>query len=129
MVSLEALSKVIDCNQLTSDFGGTLRYNHQAWLEMRMAVEDCKTKTNDLLDSYDDVKDQMEDLVTWLDDWKWEGVSQTESHGLDYLKDNLQRHTDIRKKIRAEVVEQLQTHVHNTLQKYRIYPPKKKCDC
>ena len=82
---------------------------------MRLAVEDCLTNANDLLDTYEDVKDQMEDLVTWLDDWKWDG--QPEIHGVEYLKDNLQRHTDIKKRIRAEVVEQLQVLVHNILQK------------
>ena len=119
MVSLEGLAKLVDSSQLPSDLNGNLHYNHQTWLEMRLAVEDCLMKASDLLDSYDDVKDQMEDLVTWLDDWKWEGHGQPDSPGgVDYLKENLQRHTDIRKRIRAETVEQLQSMVQNILQKY-----------
>jgi hypothetical protein len=117
MVSVEALAKVVDPGQLTPDLNGNLAYDHQGWLEMRIAVEDCMMKTKDLLDSYDNVKEKMEDLVSWLDDWKWDGPSQAKCHGLDYLKERLQRHTDIRKRIRYETVEQLKAHVHNTLQK------------
>lgn len=121
MVSLEGLAKLVDSSQLPSDLNGNLHYNHQTWLEMRLAVEDCLMKANDLLDSYEDVKDQMEDLVTWLDDWKWEGHTQPDSHGgVEHLKENLQRHTDIRKRIRAETVEQLQAVVQNILQKYAV---------
>jgi kalirin len=115
MLSLEGLAKVVDSSQLPSDLNGNLQYNHQSWLEMRLAVEDCLSKANDLLDSYEDVKDQMEDLVTWLEDWKY-GCHET--HGVEYLKDNLQRHTEIRKRIRNETVEQLQSLVHNVLQRY-----------
>lgn len=118
MVSVEGLAKLVDSSQLPSDLNGNLHYNHQSWLEMRLAVEDCLTKASDLLDSYEDVKDQMEDLVTWLDDWKWEGHGQPDGHGgVEYLKENLQRHTDIRKRIRAETVEQLHALVQNVLQK------------
>ncbi len=91
MVSAEALTKLVEASQLTADLGGTLAYQHQDWLEMRVAVEDCLVKTHDLLDSYDDVKDQMEDLVTWLDDWQWQaggsgGGGAADGRGLDYLK-------------------------------------------
>ncbi|KAI9551891.1 hypothetical protein GHT06_022227 [Daphnia sinensis] len=122
MLSLEGLAKVVDISQLPSDLNGNLQYNHQVWLEMRLAVEDCLLKANDLLDSYEDVKDQMEDLVTWLDDWKWGAHAQPENHGVEYLKDNLQRHIEIRKRIRGDPVEQLQNLVHNVLQRIKSDP-------
>lgn len=120
MVSVDTLAKIVNPNQLPSDLHGNLHYDHQMWLDMRLAVEDGLAKANDLLDSYEDVKDQMEDLVTWLEDWKWDGGGggQPEIHGVDYLKENLQRHTDIRKRIRSETVEQLQALVHTIIQKY-----------
>lgn len=118
MVSTEGLAKVVDPSQLPSDLNGIFHYNHQSWLEMRFAVEECLTKANDLLDQYEDVKDQMEDLVTWLDDWKLEGHGQAENQSIDYLKENLQRHTDIRKRIRSETVDQLQALVQNVFQRY-----------
>lgn len=118
MVSTEGLAKVVDPSQLPSDLNGIFHYNHHSWLEMRFAVEECLTKANDLLDQYEDVKDQMEDLVTWLDDWKLEGHGQAENQSIDYLKENLQRHTDIRKRIRSETVDQLQALVQNVFQRY-----------
>ncbi|XP_028971382.2 triple functional domain protein isoform X3 [Esox lucius] len=40
MVSLEGLTKVVDPSQLTSDFEGSLEYDHDEWIEVRMAFED-----------------------------------------------------------------------------------------
>ena len=122
MVSVDSLTKVISPSQLPSDLNGNLHYDHQTWLDMRLAVEDGLAKSTDLLDSYEDVKDQMEDLVTWLEDWKWEGGGggQPEIHGVEYLKENLQRHTDIRKRIRSETVDQLQVLVHSLIHKYPL---------
>ncbi|XP_046887928.1 triple functional domain protein [Hypomesus transpacificus] len=40
MVSLEGLTKVVDPSQLTSDFDGSLEYNHDEWIEIRMAFEE-----------------------------------------------------------------------------------------
>lgn len=35
MISIEALPKIIDTSQLTSDLEGTLSYDHSNWLETR----------------------------------------------------------------------------------------------
>lgn len=37
MVSLEGLTKVVDPSQLTADFDGSLEYNHEEWIEVRVA--------------------------------------------------------------------------------------------
>uniref|UniRef100_A0A7N6BG17 non-specific serine/threonine protein kinase n=1 Tax=Anabas testudineus TaxID=64144 RepID=A0A7N6BG17_ANATE len=39
MVSLEGLSKIVDPSQLTADFEGSLEYNHDEWIEVRLAFE------------------------------------------------------------------------------------------
>uniref|UniRef100_A0A668AV20 non-specific serine/threonine protein kinase n=1 Tax=Myripristis murdjan TaxID=586833 RepID=A0A668AV20_9TELE len=39
MVSLEGLSKVVDPSQLTADFEGSLEYNHDDWIEVRLSYE------------------------------------------------------------------------------------------
>ncbi|XP_067366438.1 triple functional domain protein isoform X5 [Channa argus] len=39
MVSLEGLSKIVDPSQLTADFEGSLEYNHDEWIEVRLAYE------------------------------------------------------------------------------------------
>lgn len=36
MISLEALPKVIDSTQLTSDLDGTLQYDHAQWIDLRL---------------------------------------------------------------------------------------------
>lgn len=36
MISLEALPKIIDTSQLTSDLEGTLHYDHAQWIDMRL---------------------------------------------------------------------------------------------
>ena len=38
MVSLEGLTKVVDPSQLTSDFDGSLEYNHEEWIEVRLVL-------------------------------------------------------------------------------------------
>nr|XP_057908901.1 triple functional domain protein isoform X3 [Doryrhamphus excisus] len=39
MVSLEGLSKIVDPSQLTADFDGSLEYNHDDWIEVRLSFE------------------------------------------------------------------------------------------
>lgn len=40
MISLEALPKIIDTSQLTTDLDGTLHYDHSQWIDMRL-VSNC----------------------------------------------------------------------------------------
>ncbi|KAJ0065818.1 hypothetical protein NL108_000035 [Boleophthalmus pectinirostris] len=39
MVSLEGLTKIVDPSQLTADFEGSLEYNHDDWIEVRLSYE------------------------------------------------------------------------------------------
>lgn len=36
MISLEALPKVIDSSQVTTDLDGTLQYDHAQWIDLRL---------------------------------------------------------------------------------------------
>ena len=36
MMSVEALPKIIETSQLTSDLDGTLHYDHAQWIDMRL---------------------------------------------------------------------------------------------
>lgn len=40
MVSLEGLSKLVDPSQLTADLEGSLDYDHDEWIEVRVAFEE-----------------------------------------------------------------------------------------
>lgn len=59
MISLEALPKIIDTSQLTSDLEGTLSYDHANWLETRLAVEEFSWQAADLLDRLDDLQEDL----------------------------------------------------------------------
>lgn len=59
MISLEALTKIIDTSQLTSDLEGTLNYDHASWLETRLAVEEFSWQASDLIDRLDDLQEDL----------------------------------------------------------------------
>lgn len=59
MISLEALPKIIDTSQLTTDLEGTLSYDHASWLETRLSVEDFSWQAADLLDRLDDLQEDL----------------------------------------------------------------------
>lgn len=93
MISLEALPKIIDTSQLTSDLEGTLSYDHSSWLETRLAVEEFGWQAADLLDRLDDLQ---EDLAR--NDFA-EDVAGAK-HGIDL-------HNEMKKKIMKAPVEEL----------------------
>ncbi|KDR16954.1 Triple functional domain protein, partial [Zootermopsis nevadensis] len=59
MISLEALPKIIDTTQLTSDLEGTLHYDHSQWIDIRLALEDFMWQAADLLDRLDDLQEDL----------------------------------------------------------------------
>ncbi|CAL4059912.1 unnamed protein product, partial [Meganyctiphanes norvegica] len=59
MISLETLGKTIDPSQLTSDFDGTLPYDHNTWIELRLAIEEFQWQSAELLDQLEDVRDEL----------------------------------------------------------------------
>ncbi|XP_073677543.1 triple functional domain protein [Garra rufa] len=63
MVSLEGLSKVVDPSQLTPDFEGSLDYNHEEWIEIRVAFEDFTGNARHLLARLE----EMQETVTRKD--------------------------------------------------------------
>jgi hypothetical protein len=56
MISLEALPKIIDTTQLTSDLEGTLHYDHSQWIDMRLvsnvALQSGKMKNTLYFDTW-----------------------------------------------------------------------------
>ncbi|KAG8197116.1 hypothetical protein JTE90_004375 [Oedothorax gibbosus] len=59
MISVETLSKFIDPSQLTSDLDGTLAYDHNLWIEVRLSLENFTWKTTDLLSRMENVKEDL----------------------------------------------------------------------
>ncbi|KAM4028780.1 triple functional domain protein isoform 3-T5 [Anomaloglossus baeobatrachus] len=57
MVSLEGLTKVVDPSQLTYEFDGSLEYNHEEWIEIRLAFEDFIGKASHMLLRLDELQE------------------------------------------------------------------------
>lgn len=58
-VNLEALARNIDPSQLTVDLDGTLQYDHNQWIDVRLALEDFTWQATDLLDRLDDLQEDL----------------------------------------------------------------------
>ncbi|CAB4064111.1 unnamed protein product [Lepeophtheirus salmonis] len=57
--SLDSLYKYVDPCQLTTDMDGTLHYDHQMWIELRVTLEDFLWQSSDMLDRLDDIREDL----------------------------------------------------------------------
>ena len=44
LTSLDGLTKFIDLDQLTLDLGGSFKYDHSKWINMRMVSQQCLSR-------------------------------------------------------------------------------------
>lgn len=59
-ISIQAIGKIIDMSQLTSDFDGFFHYDHAQWLELRLAYEDFSWQANDIADRIEDFQEDLQ---------------------------------------------------------------------
>lgn len=59
-ISIEALNKIAESNQLTADFDGNQMYDHQQWTDSRLAIEDFFWQASDLADRIDDLQEDLQ---------------------------------------------------------------------
>ncbi|KAJ8282297.1 hypothetical protein COCON_G00048160 [Conger conger] len=59
MVSVEGLAKLVDPSQLTEDFEGSLEYNHEEWLELRVSLEEFICSATHLLSRLEDLQEML----------------------------------------------------------------------
>lgn len=107
MISVDALSKMIDISQLTSDLDGLLHYDHAHWLETRLAVEEFTWQAADLLDRLDDLQEDL-----GRNDFA-EDVSGA--------KNKIDLHNEMKKKIMKVPIEELEVLGQRLLQKNLRY--------
>lgn len=50
MVSVDALTKLIDPNQILLEFGGCLYYDHVTWIDLRMVLNNLNLRQNNKLE-------------------------------------------------------------------------------
>ncbi|XP_054596375.2 triple functional domain protein isoform X2 [Nothobranchius furzeri] len=59
MVSLEGLTKIVDPSQLTADFEGSLEYNHDEWIEVRLCFETFASDAAQALARLEELQDTL----------------------------------------------------------------------
>lgn len=59
-ISIQALGKMIDVSQLTSDYDGFLHYDHSQWLDLRVAFEDFSWQASDIGDRIEDFQEDLQ---------------------------------------------------------------------
>ncbi|KAK3082880.1 hypothetical protein FSP39_007833 [Pinctada imbricata] len=102
MISVDNLCKMIDLHQLTREFEGTLEYNHEQWIQLRLMLEEFICKALDLLDKLDDLGEILtnpelpEDL-----------------NGAQY---KLEEHNHLKRRVQMAPVEHLGMEGHRILQ-------------
>ncbi|CAG5126904.1 unnamed protein product, partial [Candidula unifasciata] len=85
MKTAQELYTHIDISQLTADFCGTIRYNHQSWLHLYNVVIKCVEACRDLLTKLPSVRDK----VDLLQEYETEGLSSSQVQQL--LADLIER--------------------------------------
>lgn len=78
-ISIQAIGKMVDMSQLTSDFDGFFHYEHSQWLDLRLAYEDFSWQANDITDRIEDFQEDLQhfDLAEEVSGAK----HQIENHG------------------------------------------------
>ncbi|XP_037549683.1 triple functional domain protein [Nematolebias whitei] len=103
MVSLEGLTKVVDPSQLTSDFDGSLDYNHEEWIEVRVAFEEFSGHATQMLTRLE----EMQETVSRKDFPK----------DLEGARRMIEEHAALKKKIIKAPIEELDTEGQRLLQR------------
>lgn len=62
----------MDPSQLTDDFEGSLEYNHEEWMDLRMSLEEFMGSAVHLLARLEDL--QVREGWTWGRSWGWGGL-------------------------------------------------------
>ncbi|XP_049606503.1 triple functional domain protein isoform X2 [Syngnathus scovelli] len=109
MVSLEGLTKVVDPSQLTSDFDGSLDYNHEEWIEVRVAFEEFSGHATQMLARLD----EMQETVSRKDF----------PQDLEGARRMIEEHATLKKKVIKAPIEELDTEGQRLLQRIQSSEP------
>uniref|UniRef100_A0A8C3G936 non-specific serine/threonine protein kinase n=1 Tax=Cyclopterus lumpus TaxID=8103 RepID=A0A8C3G936_CYCLU len=103
MVSLEGLTKVVDPSQLTADFDGSLDYNHEEWIEVRVAFEEFSGHATQMLSRLE----EMQETVSRKDF----------PQDLEGARRMIEEHAALKKKVIKAPIEELDTEGQRLLQR------------
>ncbi|KAF3694501.1 Kalirin [Channa argus] len=102
MVSVEGLAKLVDPSQLTDDFEGSLDYNHEEWMELRVSLEEFMSNAVHLLSRLEDLQEVLS---------KKEFPADVEGS-----RRLIEEHTQLKKKVLKAPVEELDQEGQRLLQ-------------
>nr|XP_057937172.1 kalirin isoform X1 [Doryrhamphus excisus] len=102
MVSVEGLAKLVDPSQLTDDFEGSLDYNHEEWMDLRVSLEEFMSNAVHLLSRLED----LQELLSKKD-------FPSDVEGSRRL---IEEHTQLKKKVLKAPVEELDREGQRLLQ-------------
>ncbi|KAM3608101.1 uncharacterized protein V6R79_019102 [Siganus canaliculatus] len=102
MVSVEGLAKLVDPSQLTDDFEGSLDYNHDEWMELRVSLEEFMSNAVHLLSKLEDLQELLS---------KKEFPADVEGS-----RRLIEEHTQLKKKVLKAPVEELDREGQRLLQ-------------
>ncbi|XP_039890053.1 kalirin isoform X3 [Simochromis diagramma] len=102
MVSVEGLAKLVDPSQLTDDFEGSLDYNHEEWMDLRVSLEEFMSNAVHLLSRLED----LQELLSKKD-------FPADVEGSRRL---IEEHTQLKKKVLKAPVEELDQEGQRLLQ-------------
>ncbi|CAL8297080.1 unnamed protein product [Lota lota] len=103
MVSLEGLSKVVDPSQLTADFDGSLDYNHEEWIEVRVAFEEFSGHAGQMLSRLEEMQETVARKDFPVD--------------LEGARRMIEEHAALKKKVIKAPIEELDTEGQRLLQR------------
>lgn len=106
-ISIQALNKIIDPSQLTSDFDGFLHYDHTQWLDLRLAYEDFSWQASDFADRVDDFQEDLQHCE-FADD-------------VNGSKHRIENHNDMKRKILKLPLDDLDGQGQKLLGKLTVY--------
>ncbi|XP_041662586.1 kalirin isoform X2 [Cheilinus undulatus] len=102
MVSVEGLAKLVDPSQLTDDFEGSLDYNHEEWMDLRVSLEEFMSNAVHLLSRLEDLQELQS---------KKEFPADVEGS-----RRLIEEHTQLKKKVLKAPVEELDREGQRLLQ-------------
>ncbi|GFR65324.1 kalirin [Elysia marginata] len=103
MISLDSLNKAIEPTQLTREFDGTLEYDHEQWIQLRLMLEEFIWKALDLLDKLG----ALGEILT----------NPELPDDLNGAQMVLEEHNQLKKRVTMAPVEQLAMEGHHILQR------------
>uniref|UniRef100_A0A7M4FDF5 non-specific serine/threonine protein kinase n=1 Tax=Crocodylus porosus TaxID=8502 RepID=A0A7M4FDF5_CROPO len=103
MVSLEGLTKVVDPSQLTPEFDGCLEYNHEEWIDIRVAFEDYISNATHMLSRLEELQDILS--------------KQELPQDLEGARNMIEEHSQLKKKVIKAPIEDLDVEGQKLLQR------------